>query len=115
MIGGTGSNSLPEFFVIMGFADYFQNDHGEVHSGNITHDLLAGAVAFEAAREYENHVAKNGKPDDHAMAKELIAGFATAAATHLVETKGRDAYDRFRVERDAKSRLQEHVDREYQG
>ncbi|KAI6133515.1 CipC-like antibiotic stress responsive protein [Pisolithus thermaeus] len=98
----------------MGFAEYFQNDHGEVHSGNVTHDLLAGAVAYEAAKAYEDHLAANGRPDDHAQAKELIATLVAGAATHLVETKGRDAYDRFRVEHDAKRRLHEHVDREYQ-
>lgn len=30
------------------------------------------------------------------------AGFATAALTHLVETKGRDAYDNFQRERHLK-------------
>ncbi|KAI6099702.1 CipC1 protein [Pisolithus sp. B1] len=76
----------------MGFAEYFQSDHGEVHEGNVTHDLLAGAVAYEAAKAYENHLAANGRPDDHAQAKELIATLVAGAATHLVETKGRDAY-----------------------
>ncbi|KAI6025612.1 cipC protein [Pisolithus orientalis] len=99
----------------MGLLDFFQNDHDDVHNnGNLTHDALAGAVAYEAAKAYENHLAENGKPDDHARAKELIAGFVGAAATHLAETKGRDAYDKYKVEHDAKKRLHEHVDKEYQ-
>ncbi|KAI6039816.1 CipC1 protein [Pisolithus marmoratus] len=73
----------------MGLFDYFQDDH----NGNLTHDALAGAVAYEAARAYENHRAANGTPDSHAQAKELLAGFAAAAVTQLVETKGLDAYD----------------------
>lgn len=43
---------------------------------------------IQAAREYEKHCAQNGKPDSHAQAKELLAGFAGAFIDREFETKG---------------------------
>ena len=42
------------------------------HKAELSHELLSGAAAFEAAHEYEKYVAKNGKPESHARAKELL-------------------------------------------
>ncbi|KAF9652223.1 hypothetical protein BDM02DRAFT_3109663 [Thelephora ganbajun] len=39
---------------------------------DLSHELLAGAASFYAAKKYEDHVAEKGKPDDHALAKELM-------------------------------------------
>ena len=36
------------------------------HKATLSHELIAGAAAYEAAKAYENHVAKNGHPDNHA-------------------------------------------------
>ncbi|KAF8548886.1 CipC1 protein [Imleria badia] len=80
----------------MGLFDAFQSQRDEfdtTHHGNITHDVLGGAIAYEAAKAYEDHCAKNGKPYSHAEAKEIFAAFTVAAVTHLAETKGRDAWD----------------------
>ena len=38
----------------------------------------AGAAAFYAMRKYEEHCASEGKPQSHALAKELIAGIVAA-------------------------------------
>jgi hypothetical protein len=46
-------------------------DEGK-HKAHLSHELLGGAAAFEAAREYEKHVAKNGQPQNHVLAKELL-------------------------------------------
>ncbi|KIM52815.1 hypothetical protein SCLCIDRAFT_140319 [Scleroderma citrinum Foug A] len=79
------------------------NAHNEVYNkGSFSHDLIAGAVAYEATKKYNEHRAKGGAVDNHTQAEQLIAGFATAALTHLVETKGRDAYDNFQRERHLK-------------
>ena len=40
--------------------------------------LLAGAAAFEAMRMYEHHREREGIPEHHELAKELLAGFAAA-------------------------------------
>lgn len=42
------------------------------HKPELSHELLAGAASFEAAREYEKHVERNGTPPSHAVAKELL-------------------------------------------
>ena len=44
----------------------------------ITHELLAGAAAFEAMRMYEHHREREGIPEHHELAKELLAGFVGA-------------------------------------
>ena len=36
------------------------------HKAALSHELIAGAAAYEAAKAYEKHVAKNGQPDNHA-------------------------------------------------
>ncbi|KAH7337047.1 putative phosphoglycerate mutase family protein [Rhizoctonia solani] len=77
------------------------------HEASWTHELIAGAAAFEAAKAYENHVAENGQPDNHATAKELLAGFTGAFVDHEVETRGLDYIDRERAQRHAQQQAEE--------
>jgi hypothetical protein len=74
------------------------------HKASATHELLAGAAAFEvrfrapdpmhiwrgsqAAQAYEKHCKENGQPQDHAVAKELVAGFVGAFFDREMETVG---------------------------
>ena len=44
----------------------------------VTHELLAGAAAFEAMRMYEHHREREGIVEHHELGKELLAGFAAA-------------------------------------
>ncbi|KAJ7908383.1 CipC protein [Mycena leptocephala] len=71
-------------------AQMHESDH---HQAHLSHELIAGAASFEAAKAYEKHCATNGKPVNHAMAKELLAGFAGAFVDRMVETKGLDAIE----------------------
>ncbi|KZO97512.1 hypothetical protein CALVIDRAFT_479728 [Calocera viscosa TUFC12733] len=64
------------------------------HKAALSHELLAAAASYEAAKAYEDHEAKNGKPANHQVAKELIASFAGAFIDHIVETKGLDFVDK---------------------
>lgn len=52
-------------------------------------------------RAYEQHEQREGKPANHALAKELIAGFAGAEVDKLFETKGLDYIDREKAKRHA--------------
>ncbi|EKM56887.1 uncharacterized protein PHACADRAFT_254254 [Phanerochaete carnosa HHB-10118-sp] len=79
------------------------------HEASWSHELIAGAAAFEAAKAYENHCAENGRPDDHSTAKELLAGFAGAFVDREVETRGLDYIDKQR----AKDQAQEQVETVY--
>jgi len=67
--------------------------------------LLPGAAAFEAMRQYEKHEEREGKPQSHAFAKELIAGFAGAEADKLFETKGLSFLDREEAKRHARQQV----------
>jgi len=77
----------------MGFfgKDHAQNAHGMVYGGqmphaDLTHELLAGAVGFEAMRMYEHHREREGIVEHHELGKELIASFAAAELEKHFET-----------------------------
>ncbi|DAA75718.1 TPA_exp: Uncharacterized protein A8136_1440 [Trichophyton benhamiae CBS 112371] len=104
----------------MGFFENFSNHadaHNEVmnapHKASLSHELIAGAAAYEAAKAYEDHVQKNGKPDSHAKAKEILAGFAGAFTDRIIETKGLDYIDKEKVKYQAHEHAQDALGREY--
>ncbi|KAI5480706.1 hypothetical protein MNV49_007633 [Pseudohyphozyma bogoriensis] len=72
------------------------------HKSSWTHELIAGAAAFEAAKAYEKHEEANGKVENHQFAKELFAGFVGAETDKLVETHGLDFIDREKAKHQAK-------------
>ncbi|KAK2463688.1 hypothetical protein APHAL10511_004439 [Amanita phalloides] len=86
-------------------SSHYDQYNNAPHKATLSHELIAGAAAFEAAKAYEGHVAANGQPPSHALAKELLAGFTGAAVDRIVETKGLDYIDRER----AKHQANEHV------
>ncbi|KAJ7364012.1 hypothetical protein B0H14DRAFT_2665365 [Mycena olivaceomarginata] len=79
------------------------------HKSEISHQLIAAAASYEAARAYEKHVEANGKPASHDQAKALLAGFAGAFVDRIVETKGLDEIDvakaKYEAHENAKSKL----------
>ncbi|KAI6025611.1 putative phosphoglycerate mutase family protein [Pisolithus orientalis] len=98
----------------MGLFDAFSSDSSNEYNGleshheaSVSHELIAGAAAYEAAKAYENHVAENGRPDNHAKAKEILAGFAGAFIDREVETKGLDFVDRQRAKHHAREQINE--------
>ncbi|KAG0001768.1 hypothetical protein BGZ79_004188, partial [Entomortierella chlamydospora] len=60
-----------------------------------------------AAKAYEKHVEKNGKPDSHAKAKEIFAALAGAAVDRLIETKGLDFIDKEKAKHQAKKHTED--------
>jgi len=77
------------------------------HHSSISHELLAAAASYEAAKAYEKHVAANGKPASHEKAKELLAAFSGAFVDHMVETKGLNALDAAKAKHEAKKRAEQ--------
>ncbi|KAF8630582.1 hypothetical protein AX17_005394 [Amanita inopinata Kibby_2008] len=71
------------------------------HKAQLSHELIAAAASYEAAKAYEEHVARNGKPANHAKAKEIFAGLAGAFVDRMVETKGLDYVDKKKAEHHA--------------
>ncbi|KAE8216304.1 hypothetical protein CF327_g471 [Tilletia walkeri] len=88
-------------------------DGSEEHKGKLSHELIGGAAAFEAMRAYEQHEASEGKPANHALAKEILAGFAGAEVDKLFETKGLDFLDREKAKRHAKQEAEQAYDNQY--
>jgi hypothetical protein len=94
--------------------DYSQNynsyQSGPKHESSVTHEVIAGAAAYEAAKAYENHVAQNGRPDSHAKAKEVMAGFAGAFVDKEFETHGLDFIDKEKAKYQANQYCNQAVD-----
>ncbi|KAL4915692.1 hypothetical protein BDW62DRAFT_188083 [Aspergillus aurantiobrunneus] len=95
--------------------DQFQNlDHtNEEHKAKFSHELISGAASYEAMKAYEHHCEKNGKPQSHEHAKEILAGLAGAFVDREVETKGLDFVDREKAKRHAHQQLEEASRRDY--
>ncbi|KAF2455526.1 hypothetical protein BDY21DRAFT_386889 [Lineolata rhizophorae] len=85
---------------------------GSDNQANFGHELIAGGAAFAGFKAFEDHQRRKGKPVAHALAKELLAGFAAAEVDKLAETKGADHVDREKAKhhatRDAERMYDEH-------
>ncbi|KAI6139361.1 putative phosphoglycerate mutase family protein [Pisolithus tinctorius] len=79
------------------------------HEAKLSHELIAGAASFAAMKAYNDHLESQGKPASHAMAKELLAGFAGVAVDRLVETKGLDKYDEYKERKHLKEQAERHA------
>ncbi|KAJ3725967.1 hypothetical protein EV361DRAFT_877351 [Lentinula raphanica] len=88
-------------------ANAYEQVQNSTHKAELSHELIAAAASYEAAKAYEKHCEKNGKPDSHAKAKELIAAFTGAFIDHIVETKGLDFIDKQKAHRDAKKNAED--------
>ncbi|KAJ7031570.1 hypothetical protein C8F04DRAFT_1109790 [Mycena alexandri] len=75
--------------------------HPETHKAKFTHELIAAAASYEAARAYEKHCEKNGKPASHDEAKALLAGLTGGFVDRLIETKGLDGVDAAKAKHEA--------------
>ncbi|KAJ7716479.1 CipC protein [Mycena maculata] len=89
--------------------EQYQNLAPEEHKAKLSHELISGAAAFEAAKAYEQHCATEGQPTNHAVAKELIAGFVGAFIDREVETKGLDLITAERAKKAATKQAQQPV------
>ncbi|KAF8805503.1 CipC-like protein [Phlegmacium glaucopus] len=83
------------------------------HKAKLSHELLAAAASYEAAKAYEDHVAANGQPDSHAKAKEILAALSGGFIDRMVETKGLDFVDHEKAKHHAKEQLYEASSQDY--
>ncbi|KAM5540524.1 hypothetical protein V8D89_005982 [Ganoderma adspersum] len=79
------------------------------HQAKLSHELIAAAASYEAAKAYEDHVAKNGQPDSHAKAKEILAALAGGFVDRIVETKGLDYVDKQKAKAHSEQKFEEVV------
>ncbi|PCH01529.1 Protein of unknown function DUF3759 [Penicillium occitanis (nom. inval.)] len=99
-------------------ANTYQQYQNTEHEASLTHELIAGAASYEAAKAYEEHCERNelnanmcnqlttGQPESHEKAKEIMAAFAGAFIDREVETRGLDFIDREK----AKYQARQHID-----
>ncbi|KAI0770760.1 putative phosphoglycerate mutase family protein [Irpex lacteus] len=82
------------------------------HKAALSHELIAAAASYEAAKAYEQHVARNngGVPVEHAKAKEFLAAAAGGFIDKLVESKGLDFIDKEKAKRHAHERNETALD-----
>ncbi|KAG0372797.1 MAG: hypothetical protein J3R72DRAFT_396539 [Linnemannia gamsii] len=83
---------------------------GQTHHSQWSHELIAGAAAFEAMKSVER-----GRPEDkHKLTKEVFAALAGAEADKLFETRGLDALDRERANLQARQEAEKLYDQNFQ-
>jgi len=83
----------------------------EKHKAKLSHELIAGAAAYEAAKAYQDHQAKNGKPASHEQAKSIAAGLVGAFIDKEFESKGLDFLDKEKAKRQAREHVEEGINR----
>ncbi|KAG0152223.1 hypothetical protein CROQUDRAFT_650316 [Cronartium quercuum f. sp. fusiforme G11] len=82
----------------------------EHHKAKLSHQLISGAAAFSAAKAWEEHKKKHGRPSDHAKAKQIAAGFAGVFVDRFIESHGLDFVDRERAKHEARKRVELAID-----
>ncbi|KAK9914976.1 hypothetical protein WJX75_003248 [Coccomyxa subellipsoidea] len=96
-----------------------QQNHDAVysqdHKGKFSHEALGGAAAFAAMRAYEKHQGKEGKPPNHQLAKEMLAGLAGGEADKLAETKGLNEMDAMHAKNHARQEAERMYNQNYGG
>ncbi|OJJ98930.1 hypothetical protein ASPACDRAFT_1889375 [Aspergillus aculeatus ATCC 16872] len=88
-------------------------DGSEEHKAKFSHELIAGAASYEAMKSFEEYQERNGKPQSHAEAKEILAGLAGAFIDREVESKGLDFVDREKAKYHARRQLEEASAQDY--
>ncbi|KAI8088796.1 uncharacterized protein BX664DRAFT_331395 [Halteromyces radiatus] len=105
------------FLVVRPLFDLYADQHEEVtnagHKAELSHELIAAAASYEAAKAYEEHCEREGKPDNHAKAKEILAGLTGFAVDRIVETKGLDYIDKAKAKHHAVRELSSQLENEY--
>ncbi|KAF8953871.1 hypothetical protein CPC16_010329 [Podila verticillata] len=95
---------------MFGFGEHHDEIYGEkTHKSNWTHELIAGAAAFEAMKAHEDSNPEN----KHKLTKEIFAAMAGAEADKLFETNGLDFIDREKAKHQAKKNAERIYDERY--
>ncbi|KAG9252393.1 CipC protein [Emericellopsis atlantica] len=85
------------------------------HKGHLSHEVVAGGVAFEAMKKWEDHQRAEGKPVSHGFAKEALTSFTGAEMDKWAESKGMNHVDKEKAKHSAKHQAQDLYDQQYGG
>ncbi|KAF7728494.1 hypothetical protein EC973_006047 [Apophysomyces ossiformis] len=75
----------------------------------LSHELLAGAAAYEAVKAWERKQQEEGKEVHHATAKKLIASIAAAELVKLFEERGSSSDDEDESKKEEKKGLMQRM------
>ncbi|KAF8547731.1 CipC-like protein [Imleria badia] len=64
------------------------------HKAKLSHELIAAAASYEAAKAWNQHKEKNGEEVSHGKMKQFLAAASGAFIDRMVETKGLDFVDK---------------------
>jgi hypothetical protein len=95
-----------------------RNAHDQMYGrgmphADVTHEVLAGAVGFEAMRMYEHHREREGIVEHHGLGKELLASFAAAEVDKHFQQGGLGHLDRERARLEAQQQAHHLWDQRY--
>ncbi|KAI7857780.1 hypothetical protein BDC45DRAFT_500651 [Circinella umbellata] len=74
-------------------------DEEKKKKSTLSYELIAGAVAVQAVRMWEEKQEEDGKDADSSASKKLIAGFAASELVKLLAARGEDGGDEDRKKR----------------
>ncbi|KAK2465680.1 hypothetical protein APHAL10511_002224 [Amanita phalloides] len=95
------------------YAEYER--HQSHHKAKLSHELLAAAVSYQAAKAYNEHCARNGHPNNHETATKVFAAISGAIVDRMIETKGHDFIDKRKAMHDMHKYGQTHFTGIYSG
>ncbi|CEG67302.1 hypothetical protein RMATCC62417_03752 [Rhizopus microsporus] len=92
--------------------------HNEVYNegrkAHLSHQLIAGAAAFEAVKAYARHQARQGEPMSHAFIKQSVAALAAAEVVKLAEEHNWSGDQKEKATREAQEAAEKYASREFQ-
>ncbi|KAK1780749.1 hypothetical protein QBC45DRAFT_407423 [Copromyces sp. CBS 386.78] len=95
---------------------YSSSPDPDSNKPKFSHELLGGAVAFEAMHMWEKEQRRQGRPVHHGVAKEALAALAAAEVDKMIERKGLGGFvDRDEARRNARHKVTGLYDRQYGG
>ncbi|KAL1925769.1 uncharacterized protein VTP21DRAFT_652 [Calcarisporiella thermophila] len=96
----------------------WQDAHRQVYQekkAHLSHEIIGGAVAFEAMRMYAKRQEAQGQPMKHALAKEILAGIAAGEVTKLVEEHNWPWEKKREIEQQAQQQVNQMYEAQYGG
>ncbi|KAI5308118.1 hypothetical protein KEM55_006528, partial [Ascosphaera atra] len=98
--------------------EFYNGEEMDHHHAKFSHELIAGAASYQAMKAFNNHHkgdAEEGGEVKHEKAKNIIAGLVGAEIDRLAETKGRDAWDKHKLKKQAEDNAKNMYDEKYGG
>ncbi|KAJ5900347.1 uncharacterized protein N7473_004417 [Penicillium subrubescens] len=94
-------------------AEAYRQVNDSSDNAELSVELLGAAASYQAMKEYEDHVARNGKPDSYPEAKSLAAAFVASSLQRLIEIKDLDCFDAKKAQGEAENHVEGFIAEDY--